>query len=217
MVNFFLFFFLSDFSAFFPSHLSIFLSFCPPSFLLSFGWFSSHFLFFFLLLCHYPDILLPAKSWLSNWNCGFSEQLHARAALWQPGWRWRSVVMYIMICYCLSYSIAMTLPFIVCATLGPVYRSYIVKVGKQSYSFLSYMYVTISLLHLDVYGYDDSVDLFTQDTKIARDCVFTTLRISVSTMLVYLLLGKQSLHSWLSRQNKNHGWLSVIAPKNATR
>lgn len=72
-------FFFSDFSAFFPSHLSIFLSFCPPSFLLSFGWFSSRFLFFFLLLCHYPDILLPAKSWLSNWNCGFSEQLHARA------------------------------------------------------------------------------------------------------------------------------------------
>jgi len=30
------------------------------------------FFLFHLLLCHYPGILLPAKSWLSNWNCGFS-------------------------------------------------------------------------------------------------------------------------------------------------
>lgn len=56
-----------------------------------------------------------------------------------------------------------------------------------SHRFLSY--VTISLLHLDVYG------LFTQDTTIALVCVFTTLQISESTMLVYLLLEKVSVHS----------------------
>lgn len=56
-----------------------------------------------------------------------------------------------------------------------------------SHIFLSY--VTISLLHLNVYG------LFTQDTTIALVCVFTSLQISESTMLVYLLLEKVSVHS----------------------
>ena len=63
------FFFPFFFLFFFPSSL---LS-SPISFFV--------FLFHLLLCNRYPGILLPAKSRLSDWNCGFSEQLLARDAL----------------------------------------------------------------------------------------------------------------------------------------
>lgn len=82
------------------SFLSELACFVLPIFA-SFAGLSLFFLFLFhLTLRHYPGILLPAKSWLSNWNCGFSEQLLAWVTLWQSGWHWRSELLYIMICCC---------------------------------------------------------------------------------------------------------------------
>ena len=54
------FFSLSILFSFFIPVIAFFFSHC-------FFLFLYFFFLFHLTLCHYPDILLPAKSWLSNW------------------------------------------------------------------------------------------------------------------------------------------------------